>query len=82
MKRTPQEIYDYESKRIDEYEAKLMALLEELKLNPDVQDRIISLWNWNGHARAIKSKAYQDMKKTEFDEEHESSIMFGVDNNQ
>ena len=34
MKRTPQEIYDYESKRIDEYEDKLMALLEELKLKP------------------------------------------------
>jgi len=63
MKRTPQEIYDYESKRIDEYEDKLMALLEELKLKPEVHDRIISLWNWYGHARAIKSKAYQDMKK-------------------
>lgn len=63
MKRTPQEIYEYESKRIDGYEEKFMALLDELKLNPETQDKIISLWNWNGHARAIKSKAYQDMKK-------------------
>jgi len=63
MKRTPKEIYEYESRRIDEYEDKLKSLLDDLKLNPNVEETIWGLWNWYGHARAIKSKAYQDMKK-------------------
>ena len=54
-KRTPQEIYDYESKRIDEYEQRLEQLFEE----------ITKLFKWYGNAKSIKSKAYQDLKKDE-----------------
>lgn len=56
--RTPQEIYDYETKRSEEYLNKLNNLIEGHKN----EDMIRHLFEWYGKARAIKSKAYQDMK--------------------
>lgn len=62
--RTPQEIYDYETKRSEEYLNKLNNLIEGHKN----EDMIRHLFEWYGKARAIKSKAYQDMKpNTEVD---------------
>lgn len=57
-KRTPQEIYDYETKRSEEYLNKLNDLIDGHKN----EDMIRHLFEWYGKARAIKSKAYQDMK--------------------
>ena len=57
-KRTPQEIYDYETKRSEEYLNKLNELIDGHKN----EDMIRHLFEWHGKARAIKSKAYQDMK--------------------
>ena len=59
--RTPKEIYDYESKRIDEYNDKLVVLLHQIN-NPLIEAQLQSLFKWYGNARAIKSKAYQEMK--------------------
>lgn len=56
--RTPQEIYDYETKRSEEYLNKLNELIDGHKN----EDMIRHLFEWYGKARAIKSKAYQDMK--------------------
>ena len=56
--RTPQEIYDYETKRSEEYLNKLNDLIDGHKN----EDMIRHLFEWYGKARAIKSKAYQDMK--------------------
>lgn len=56
--RTPQEIYDYETKRSEEYLKKLNDLIDGHKN----EDMIRHLFEWYGKARAIKSKAYQDMK--------------------
>jgi hypothetical protein len=62
MKRTPQQIYDYESMRIQEYNQKLEIILNMIN-NDDLKDEIKKLFKWYGNARAIKSKAYQEIKK-------------------
>lgn len=64
MKRTPQELYDYESKRANKYRREFQEELEELDINQDTYDRLTVLFEWYGHARAIKSKAYQELKQT------------------
>lgn len=60
--KTPQEIYDYESRRIDKYTEDFNDLVNMLDVSDDVKDDLKNLYIWNGNARAIKSKAYQDMK--------------------
>jgi len=56
-KRTPQEIYDYETKRSEEYLNKLNNIIDGHKN----EDMIKHLFEWYGKAKSIKSKAYQDM---------------------
>lgn len=63
MKRTPQELYDYESKRAKEYEVEFIAALQELELSEIKKYKLQTLFEWYGNARAIKSKAYQELKK-------------------
>lgn len=65
--KTPQEIYDYESKRIDRYTEEFETVLNNIDTHEDVKENLRKLFVWNGHARAIKSKAYQDLKKNERD---------------
>ena len=60
--KTPQEIYNYESKRIDKYTEEFETILNRISVDEDVKDNMRKLFVWNGHARAIKSKAYQDLK--------------------
>lgn len=64
MKRTPKEIYDYESVRIDKYKEEFYEIIETLD-NVDLltTEKLVSLFEWYGHARAIKSKAYQELKQ-------------------
>ena len=61
--KTPQQIYDYESKRIDKYTEDFHDIVNLLDVSDDVKEDLKSLYLWNGNARAIKSKAYQDLKK-------------------
>lgn len=64
MKRTPKEIYDYESVRIDKYKEEFYEIIETLD-NVDLltTEKLVSLFEWYGNARAIKSKAYQELKQ-------------------
>lgn len=64
-KRTPQEMYDYESKRIDKYTEEFQEIIEELDITQVIKDKLFNLFLWNGNARAIKSKAYQELKSHE-----------------
>lgn len=62
MKRTPTQLYEYESKRIERYKREFQGTLEELDIDVLTYDKLKQLFEWHGHARAIMSKAYQDMK--------------------
>lgn len=62
MKRTTEELYEYETKRQKEYEAEFMDLIQTLNINELKKFKLQSLFEWYGNARAIKSKAYQEMK--------------------
>lgn len=64
MKRTPRELYDYETKRIDKYLAEMSDIINNNIKNDVDADRLNHLIEWYGNARAIKSKAYQEMKMT------------------
>lgn len=63
MKRTSKEIYEYESVRIDKYKEEFYDIIETLD-NVDLltTEKLVSLFEWYGNARAIKSKAYQELK--------------------
>lgn len=62
MKRTPKQLYEYEKSRINGYQDRFEKVLAGLGLNDDTRDELIKLFTWNGNARAIMSKAYQDIK--------------------
>jgi hypothetical protein len=62
MKRTAEQLYEYETKRIEQYLYKLDAIFKTYMLPEDVRHELKTLIEWYGHARAIKSKAYQEMK--------------------
>lgn len=64
MKRTPRELYDYETKRIDKYLVEMSDIINNNIKNDVDADRLNHLIEWYGNARAIKSKAYQEMKMT------------------
>lgn len=57
-----EKIYQYETVKIKKYRAKLSALLDQLSPTNEQKEEIVKLFEWNGNARAIKSKAYQEMK--------------------
>ena len=65
-KRNPEELYLYESMRIDKYTQEFQDVLDNSDLNQFTKDRLLQLFLWNGNARAIKSKAYQELKKQKF----------------
>jgi phosphopantetheine adenylyltransferase len=56
-------IYNYEAKRIAKYKVRLESLLNRLDLSKEDREEIERLFTWNGAARAIMSKAYQEMKE-------------------
>ena len=60
--KTPKQLYDYESKRAKEYELELHQTLNDLDIPVIKKFRLITLFEWYGNARAIKSKAYQELK--------------------
>ena len=62
MKRTAEELYEYETKRIEKYLHNLDTIFKTYMLPDDVRHELKTLIEWYGHARAIKSKAYQEMK--------------------
>lgn len=62
--RTPEQLYKYEDKRQKEYYAEFLGLVQELDIPEIKRTKLVTLFEWYGHARAIKSKAYQEMKKT------------------
>jgi hypothetical protein len=62
MKRTAEELYEYETNRIEKYLYKLDTIFKTYMLPDDVRYELKTLIEWYGHARAIKSKAYQEMK--------------------
>ena len=62
MKRTAEQLYEYETKRAEEYINKLDTIFKTYMLPEDVRHELKTLIEWYGHARAIKSKAYQEMK--------------------
>jgi len=62
MKRTPTQLYNYESTRIKKYRQEFEDTLDELHIDEATYDKLKQLFEWHGHARAIMSKAYQDMK--------------------
>jgi hypothetical protein len=64
MKRTPRELYDYEINRIDKYLVEMDEIINNAVKSDDASNRLKHLIEWYGNARAIKSKAYQDMKMT------------------
>lgn len=61
--KTPFEKYEYESKRIGKYILEFYDLVDELKTDTETENKLLQLFTWYGNARAIKSKAYQEMKK-------------------
>lgn len=61
--KTPFEKYEYESKRIRKYILEFYDLVDELKTDTETENKLLQLFTWYGNARAIKSKAYQEMKK-------------------
>lgn len=61
-KKTSKQVYEYENNRIKKYNERFEEILEELDAEDAVKDELLKLYKWNGHARAIKSKAYQEMK--------------------
>jgi hypothetical protein len=63
MKRTPKEIYEYETSRITGYEDKFEAIITGLAIPDETRAELMKLFIWNGNARAIKSKAYQELKR-------------------
>jgi hypothetical protein len=56
--RTPEELYEYETKRCKEYTTKIEELIKD---HPN-KSQILHLVEWYGKAKAIKSKAYQEIK--------------------
>lgn len=63
MKRTSQELYDYESKRIQKYLEEIDKIIDYGIDSDKTANRLKHLIKWYGNARAIKSKAYQELKK-------------------
>jgi len=61
-KRTPQDWYAYQTERIDRYEEKFHNILENSELDYETREELEKLFTWYGNARAMKSKAYQEMK--------------------
>jgi len=59
---TPFQKYQYESIRIKKYILEFYELVEKLDIDAKTEDKLIQLFTWYGNARAIKSKAYQEMK--------------------
>mgnify|MGYP000102924549 CR=1 FL=1 len=59
-----EKIYQYETKKIAGYREKLSNMLRELEIPTDKAEELTLLFEWNGNARAIKSKQYQEMKLT------------------
>ena len=62
MKRTAEQLYEYETKRIEQYLYKLDTIFKTYMLPEDIRHELKTIIEWYGHARAIKSKAYQEMK--------------------
>lgn len=67
MKRTPKQLYDYEKTRISGYEDRFEQILIGLAISDELREEMMRLFVWNGNARAIMSKAYQDMKGRDYD---------------
>ena len=61
MKRTSKELYDYETKRIKKYLKEIDKILRNNIEDKEDLARVEHLIKWYGNARAIKSKAYQEM---------------------
>jgi hypothetical protein len=57
------EIYEYETKRIKKYIAEYYDLVDTINVETKTKDKLHKLFVWYGNARAIKSKAYQEMKQ-------------------
>jgi len=62
MKRTPRQLYDYEKSRISGYEDRFEQILIGLAISDELREEMMRLFVWNGNARAIMSKAYQELK--------------------
>lgn len=63
MKKNPLNVYLYEEKRINEYKNQFAELVDKLDTSLHNKLTLHKLFDWYGHARAIKSKAYQELKK-------------------
>lgn len=61
--KTPFEKYEYETKRIKKYINDFYDLVNTLDTDPETENNLLQLFTWYGNARAIKSKAYQEMKQ-------------------
>lgn len=70
MARTPQEQYDYQSKRIDTYTEQFNEIVETMELHRNItaisRDKLINLFTWFGRANWIKSKAHQELKTKDY----------------
>mgnify|MGYP005989240827 CR=1 FL=1 len=60
--KTPTDLYNYETKRIERYKKEFNDILASIDIDKATYDKLTKLFDWYGHARAIKSKAYQEMK--------------------
>lgn len=58
-----QKIYDYESKRIEGYKKDFEEAINNLDIIAPMKRKLKETFEWYGNARAIKSKAYQTIKK-------------------
>ena len=59
----PFEIYEYETKRIKKYIDEFYDEINKLNVDTQTENKLLKLFVWYGNARAIKSKAYQEMKQ-------------------
>ena len=62
MKRTAEQLYEYETKRAEEYMNKIDTIFKTYMLPEDVRHELKIFIKCYGHARVIKSKAYQEVK--------------------
>lgn len=61
--KTAKEKYQRHLKRTKEYEQEFRTLTQSLEISSLSKEKLLLLFEWFGHSRAMQSKEYQQLKK-------------------
>lgn len=77
MSNTASERYEYQKNRGNGYEEKFEDKIFGLNISTEEKYELLELFAWYGNSRAMKSKAYQEMKLTDLTTAKDALFKYG-----